>query len=93
MKDKGLSLPVVKKDRTSVFAQFTMRSEQREEVIEKLNSNGVPTAIHYPKPLHLQQCYENLGYKIGDFPNAEKAAKEVFSLPMSPFLHLTNNSL
>ena len=86
LKDKGLSLPVVKKDRTSVFAQFTMRSEQREEVIEKLNSNGVPTAIHYPKPLHLQQCYENLGYKIGDFPNAEKAAKEVFSLPMSPFL-------
>ena len=88
LKDKGLLLPVVKNDRTSVFAQFTVRSEQREELIEKLNSNGVPTAIHYPKPLHLQQCYESLGYKNGDFPIAEKAAKEVFSLPMSPFHYI-----
>ena len=86
LKGKGLSLPVVKQDRTSVYAQFTVRSEQREELLEKLNSNGVPTAIYYPKPLHLQQCYESLGYKTGDFPIAEKAAKEVFSLPMSPFI-------
>ena len=86
LKDKGLLLPVIKNNRTSVFAQFTVRSEQREEVIKKLNSNGVPTAIHYPKPLHLQQCFKSLGYKNGDFPIAEKASKEVFSLPMSPFL-------
>ena len=86
LKDKGLLLPVIKNNRTSVFAQFTVRSEQREEVIKKLNSNGVPTAIHYPKPLHLQQCYNSLGYKNGDFPIAEKASKEVFSLPMSPFI-------
>ena len=86
LKEKGLSLPVVKKDRTSVFAQFTMRSEQRKEVIEKLNSSRVPTAIYYPQPLHMQKCYESLGYKNGDFPIAEKAANEVFSLPMSPFI-------
>ena len=59
---------------------------QRQELIEVLNANGIPTAIHYPKPLHLQKCYQNLGYKCGDFPIAEKASKEVFSLPMSPFL-------
>ena len=86
LKGKGLSLPVVKQDRTSVYAQFTVRSEQREELLERFNSNGVPTAIYYPKPLHLQQCYESLGYKTGDFPISEKAAKEVFSLPMSPFI-------
>lgn len=86
LKDKGFSLPVVKEDRTSVFAQFTLRSDQREEVIEKLNSSGIPTAIHYPQPLHLQKCYDSLGYKQGDFPVSEKAAKEVFSIPMSPFV-------
>ena len=47
LKEKGLSLPVVKKDRTSVFAQFTMRSEQRKEVIEKLNSSRVPTILKW----------------------------------------------
>lgn len=86
LKDKKVSLPVVKKDRTSVFAQFTVKSEQREEFTAALNANGIPTAIHYPKPLHLQKCYQSLGYKEGDFPIAEKASKEVFSLPMSPFL-------
>ena len=93
LKDKGLSLPVVKQDRTSVYAQFTVRSEQREELLERFNSNGVPTAIYYPKPLHLQQCYESLGYKTGDFPIAEKAAKEVFSLPMSPFITFEQQKL
>ena len=86
MKDKGVMLPFVKEDRTSVFAQFTVRSNKREELIKSLNNKGVPTAIHYPKPLHLQKCYESLGYKKGDFPIAEKAANEVFSLPMSLFI-------
>ena len=86
LKHKKVSLPVVRKNRTSVFAQFTVGSTQREELITKLNANGIPTAIYYPQPLHLQKCYESLGYKVGDFPIAEKAAKEVFSLPMSPFL-------
>lgn len=93
LKDKGLSLPVVKEDRTSVFAQFTVRSEQREEVIEKLNASGIPTAIHYPQPLHLQKCYDSLGYKQGDFPIAEKAANEVFSLPMSPFINFEQQQI
>ena len=86
LNDKRLSLFLVKKDRTSVFAQFTIRSKQREKLIAKLHANGIPTAIHYPQPLHLQKCYQSLDYKVGDFPIAEKAAKEVFSVPMSPFL-------
>ena len=86
LKDERVSLSIVKKDRTSVFAQFTIRSKEREKLIAKLNANGIPTAIHYPQPLHLQKCYQSLDYKVGDFPIAEKAAKEVFSLPMSPFL-------
>ena len=54
--------------------------------MSKLKDNGIPTAIHYPKPLHLQECYAFLNYSLGDFPISEKAANEVFSLPMSPFL-------
>lgn len=86
LKDKGLKLPTIKDGRTSVFAQFTLQSENREELLSKLNDNGVPTAIHYPKPLHLQTCFESLNHKLGDFPVSEKAANEVFSLPMSPFI-------
>jgi UDP-2-acetamido-2-deoxy-ribo-hexuluronate aminotransferase len=84
--NKGLRTPSIKEERSSVYAQFTVQSEDREQIIEKLNSNGVPTAIHYPTPLHLQKCYKFLNYKEGDFPISEKAGKEVFSLPMSPFL-------
>jgi UDP-2-acetamido-2-deoxy-ribo-hexuluronate aminotransferase len=86
LKSKQLKLPVVKEGRTSVYAQFTIQSEKRDELIQLLKDNEVPTAIHYPTPLHLQECYQSLNYKVGDFPISEKAAKEVFSLPMSPFL-------
>jgi UDP-2-acetamido-2-deoxy-ribo-hexuluronate aminotransferase len=86
LKDKGIQLPTIKEERTSVFAQFTLQSENREGLIKKLNDNDVPTAIHYPTPLHLQKCYKGLNYNVGDFPVSEKAANEVFSLPMSPFI-------
>ncbi len=82
-----LILPTIKKDRSSVFAQFTIRTKNRSKFLEKLTSFDIPTAIYYPIPLHLQKCYEILGYKIGDFPISEKVAKEVFSIPMSPFLN------
>jgi UDP-2-acetamido-2-deoxy-ribo-hexuluronate aminotransferase len=86
LKDKSVDLPIVKEDRTSVFAQFTVRTANREALTAQLNTAGVPTAVHYPQPLHLQECYKDLPYQEGDFPVAEKAAKEVFSLPMSPFI-------
>ncbi len=86
LKEKGLVLPHIKSDRTSVFAQFTVRSTNREKVMKQLQDKGIPTTIHYPIPAHLQECYEDLGHEVGDFPIAEGAAKEVFSLPMSAFI-------
>ena len=82
----GIVLPKVRSDRTSVVAQFSIRVKEREKFIEHLKNAGIPTAIHYPKPLHLQAAYENLGYKAGDFPVAEKVSKEIVSLPISPFI-------
>ncbi len=52
----------------------------------KLKDAGIPTAVHYPMPLHLQECFAYLGYKEGDFPVAEKVSKEIMSLPMNPYL-------
>ncbi len=86
LKDKQLKLPVIIEGRTSVFAQFTVQSDRRERLMQLLKDKDVPSAIHYPTPLHLQKCYQSLNYKVGDFPISEKAANEVFSLPMSPFL-------
>jgi len=77
---------VVKTDRTSVWAQYTVRLQNRNLVQEKLNDQGIPTAVHYPMPLHLQECFQYLGLKQGDFPISEQAANEVMSLPMNPFL-------
>ena len=82
----GIVLPKVNGDRTSVVAQFSIRVKEREKFIEYLKNAEIPTAIHYPKPLHLQAAYENLGYKLGDFPVAEKVSTEIVSLPISAFI-------
>lgn len=66
----------------NVYHQFVIHSEKRDELIEYLNSYEIGTIIHYPIPPHLQKAYAYLGYKEGDFPIAEKYAKEVLSLPM-----------
>jgi UDP-2-acetamido-2-deoxy-ribo-hexuluronate aminotransferase len=79
-------VPQIKSDRTSVWAQYTIRVEQRNEVQLKLKEAGIPTAVHYPMPLHHQDCFQYLGHKEGDFPVSERAANEVLSLPMNPFL-------
>ena len=81
-----IKLPKIKKDRNSVWAQFSIRVKDREKVIKFLNEKGIPTAIHYPKPLHLQECFKYLGYKKGDFPISEKISSEILSLPMNPYL-------
>ncbi len=83
---KGVITPYIKEDRTSVFAQYSIRVKDREKFIEKLRQNSIPFAIHYPMPLHLQECFRYLGYKEGDFKVAEQISKEILSLPMSPFL-------
>jgi len=81
-----VTTPDVSYDRTSVWAQYTVRLQNRDAIQGKLKEQGIPTAVHYPMPLHLQECFQTLGYQQGDFPVAELLAKEVMSLPMNPFL-------
>jgi len=69
-----------------VYHQYVIRSEKRDRLKEFLQEKGVPTAIYYPLPLHLQKCFSYLGYKEGDFPVAEDAARQVLALPIYPEL-------
>ena len=86
LNDSNIITPFIKSDRNSVYAQYSIRVKDRDKVIKHLNDKGIPTAIHYPMPLHLQECFSYLGYKKGDFKTAEQISKEIMSLPMSPFL-------
>jgi len=72
----------VKPDRTSVYAQYTLRSAQRDRLQQVLKEKGIPTAVHYPQSLHQQPAYA-AGYRGLSFPVSEKLAREVISLPMS----------
>ena len=78
--------PYIPEGKVSVYAQYSIRVKNREEVAKKLNEQGIPTAIHYPIPLHIQECYAGCGFKEGDLPISEKVSKEIMSLPMSAFL-------
>jgi dTDP-4-amino-4,6-dideoxygalactose transaminase len=64
------------------YHQFTIRAERRDELIESLRGQGIKSGIYYPLPIHLTEAFRFLGYGAGDFPEAEKAAKEVLSLPL-----------
>jgi dTDP-4-amino-4,6-dideoxygalactose transaminase len=68
------------------FNYYTIRVKERDKLKEYLSERGIQTAIYYPMSLHLQPVYKYLGYKEGDFPESEKASKEVLSLPMYPEL-------
>ena len=61
---------------------FIVRTGERNRLQEYLKEKGIGTLIHYPIPMHLQPAYGDLGFKIGDFPIAEKIANEVLSIPM-----------
>jgi UDP-2-acetamido-2-deoxy-ribo-hexuluronate aminotransferase len=84
---KIVQTPKIKMDRTSVWAQYTIRIEHREKLQEHLNKVGIPSSVHYPLPLHLQECFKYLGLTLGMFPVSERASQEVLSLPMNPFLN------
>ena len=79
--------PVVKSYNTSVWAQYSIRIPSRDLIKSKLKEQGIPTAVYYPKPLHLQKCFEYLGYKKDDFPISEKATEEIISLPINPYIN------
>jgi dTDP-4-amino-4,6-dideoxygalactose transaminase len=69
-----------------VFHQYVVRAYRRDELREFLTARKIGTEVYYPVPLHLQPCFVYLGYREGDFPEAERAAKEVLALPMFPEL-------
>jgi dTDP-4-amino-4,6-dideoxygalactose transaminase len=69
-----------------VYHLYVVQTDDRDGLQQYLQANGVATGLHYPIPLHLQQAYKHLGYKKGDFPNAEKASERILSLPMYPEL-------
>lgn len=68
------------------YHQYVIRSNSRDDLQNYMSEKGVPSAIFYPMPLHLQKCFSYLGYKTGDFPESEKAASEVLALPIYPEL-------
>lgn len=83
--DKTIRIQRVEKDWESVVAQYSIIVDRREELIEWLSKNKIPTAIHYPTPLHLQPAFEYLGYKERDFPIAEYLSKHILSLPFDAY--------
>ena len=73
----------------SAWAQFSLlatNTKERSLCREQLKSFGIPTAVYYSKPLHLQDAFKNAGYKEGDFSVSESISKRIFSLPMHPYL-------
>jgi dTDP-4-amino-4,6-dideoxygalactose transaminase len=78
--------PVEKEENHHVFHQYTLRVPERDQLQQYLKEQSISTMIYYPLPLHMQPVFKDLGYKEGDLPEAEKAAKEVLSLPMYPEL-------
>ena len=81
-----IQLPASFSDRIHVFNQYVIRAPERDALREHLRKCGIPTEIYYPYPLHLEPAFEYLGYKLGDFPNAENACRQVLALPVFPLI-------
>lgn len=79
-------LPTEPAHSSHIYNQFTIRVPQRDALRERVRSDGIPSEIYYPIPLHLQKAFAYLGYKQGDFPESERASQEVLSLPIYPEL-------
>jgi UDP-2-acetamido-2-deoxy-ribo-hexuluronate aminotransferase len=79
-------VPEVDAGNTHVYAQYTIRVNDRDAVVAHLTNAGIPCAVYYPKCLHEQPVFHELGYQLGDFPEAVRASREALSLPMHPFL-------
>jgi len=86
-----VTLPVTHAHNFHVFNQFTLRVRKRDELRAYLKDHGVGSEVYYPLPLHLQNCYRDLGYQKGAFPQSERAAEEVLSIPI--YAELTDEHL
>ena len=84
--DTPVTVPQIEDENVSVYHQYTLEAPRRDELQAFLQDNGVGCAVFYPKPLHLQDCFSDLGYTAGDMPVAESLCKKVLSLPIFPEL-------
>ena len=82
----GVRTPVIDSRNESIYNQYTLRAERRDDLQTFLKKRGIGNSIYYPLPLHMQPCFAYLGYEEGDFPESERASKEVVSLPVYPEL-------
>jgi len=81
-----VKVPHVPDGLRSAWAQYSVLSDKREHYINRLKAAAIPTAIYYPKPLHLQTAFSYLRYRQGQFPVSERTSERIFSLPMHPYL-------
>jgi dTDP-4-amino-4,6-dideoxygalactose transaminase len=88
--DSGVVTPMEASYARHVYHVYAVRTSDREGMMRVLQANGISSGIHYPVPVHLQPAYSDLGYAPGDFPESERAANEVLSLPMYPELSRTD---
>lgn len=86
LKDSGVVTPLAQPHVRHVYHAYTIRTPDRDGLVERLNAAGIQTGIHYPLPVHLQPAYRDARYPEGSLPAAERAAKEVVSLPIYPEL-------
>ncbi|MFQ5953067.1 MAG: DegT/DnrJ/EryC1/StrS family aminotransferase, partial [Candidatus Omnitrophota bacterium] len=82
----GIRTPKVSQGNTHTYHQYTMAVSNRDEMLRYLNDKGIAARVYYPVPLHLQECYKDLGYSVGSFPVSEKTTGKVLSLPVYPEL-------
>lgn len=82
----GVETAPAEPDRFHVYNLYTVRAERRDELRDHLRARGIGCGVYYPRPLHLQPCFTDLGHTRGDFPQAERACEEVLSLPVFPGL-------
>jgi dTDP-4-amino-4,6-dideoxygalactose transaminase len=81
-----ITIPHIPQGLRSAWAQYSVFSPLKDKIRSALQEEGIPTAVYYERPLHLQTAYNFLGYSPGDMPVAEKASETIFSLPMHPYL-------
>lgn len=86
----SIALPIVRPDRSSAWGQFTVQVKNRDLVVERLKNAGIPTAVHYPVPLHRQPAYQDSCRIAGSLAISDFVASRVLSLPMHPYLRMAD---